>query len=47
MKATGLSRKRVSKILNPNTPEQHEKIKEFRKAIKVVPVEDILSLDEA
>ena len=47
IKAAGLSRKRVSKILNPNTPEQHEKIKEFRKAIKVVPVEDILSLDEA
>jgi len=47
MKAAGLSRKRVSKVLNPNTPEQHEKIREFRKAIKDVPVEDILSLDEA
>ena len=47
MKTAGLSRKRVSKILNPNTPEQIEKIIEFRKIIQNVPVEDIISLDES
>ena len=47
MKKLGLSRKRVSKILNPNTPEQIKKIKDFRKTVKSIPLEDVISIDES
>lgn len=47
VKKLGFSRKRVSKILNPNTIEQHQKIIEFKNTIKSIPIDDILSIDES
>ena len=47
IKNLGLSRKRVSKILNPSTPEQIKRIQEFRKTVKEIPLEDIISIDES
>ena len=43
----GLTRKKVSEILVPKTPEQIEKIKEFRQKIITVPIDDIISVDES
>jgi len=47
VKSLGLSRKRASRMLNPQSPERDKKIQEFCETIKSVPLEDIISIDEA
>ena len=42
----GLSRKRASRMLNPQSPERKQKIQDFCELMKTIPVEEVSSVDE-
>ena len=47
IKKIGFTRKKVSVLLNPNTPEQVEKIDKFKQIMQTFSTEDVVSIDES